>query len=58
MPAKPEAPSILFLFVWLIFMVGMIVTYIIVLIALWRTMKAHERIAERFGAIAEKFQLK
>jgi len=58
MPAKPEAPSILFLFVWLIFMVGMIVTYIIVLIALWRTMKAHERIAERIGAIAEKFQLK
>ena len=32
----------------------MIVTYIMVLIALWRGMKAHEKIAKALSEIAEK----
>jgi uncharacterized membrane protein len=37
---------------------GMIVAWIIVLVAWWRGMKAHEKIAEKLSEIADKFQPK
>ena len=43
---------------WLLLMAGMFVGYVIMLIAWWRTMKAHEKIANKLSEIAEKLQLK
>jgi len=37
-------------------MSGMIVAYIIMLVAWWRAMKAHEKIANKLSEIADKFQ--
>lgn len=41
-----------FFLIWLAMMVGMIVGYIILLVALWRAMKAHEAIARSASDIA------
>ena len=43
----------LFFLIWLAMMVGMIVGYIILLVALWRAMKAHEAIARSASDIAD-----
>ena len=40
------------------FMGGLVVTYVIMLIAFWRGMKAHEKIAEKLSEIADKLPLK
>lgn len=39
---------------WLLMMAPMIIGWIIVIIALWRGMKAHERIADTLTALAQK----
>ena len=44
----------LFFIIWLLMMVGMIVGYTILLIAIWRAMKAHESIADSVKTIANK----
>jgi len=44
----------LFLFIWLLLMGGMLVGYIILLVAIWRGMKAHESIAHSLYTIAQK----
>jgi hypothetical protein len=41
---------------WLSIMIGIIGGYIIMLIALWRTMKAHEAIAQTLKAIARQLE--
>lgn len=44
----------LFFVIWLLMMGGMIVGWIIFLIALWRGMKAHESIAENLKEALSK----
>jgi nitrate/nitrite transporter NarK len=56
--AMPPVLGIIFGIIWFLFMGGMIVAYIVMLIAAWRLMKAHEKIADKLNQLAEKFQLK
>ncbi len=44
----------LFFLIWLLMMGGAIVGYIVLIIAVWRGMKAHESIALSLERIAEK----
>ncbi|MFO7974486.1 MAG: hypothetical protein R6V12_07620 [Candidatus Hydrogenedentota bacterium] len=44
----------LFFLIWLLLMGGMIVGWIVFLVAIWRGMKAHESIALSLERIAEK----
>ena len=46
--------GILFFFVWFAMMAGMVVGWILLLIAIWRGMKAHESIANSVAFIAQK----
>ena len=52
------APPAVAIIVGIIYSASIITGYVIVLIALWRGMKAHERIAEKVGEIADKLQQK
>ena len=45
-PLNNYLTGIIFLAIWLILMLGMIIGWITLLIAVWRGMKAHESIAE------------
>ena len=47
-----------FMIVWFIFMVGMVIGYAFMLVALWRASKAHQAIAESVKEIAEHLKLK
>ena len=62
MPPKTEAlppqVAIIITLIWLVIMGTMVVSYIIVLITLWKGMRAHQKIAEKLGEIADKLQLK
>jgi hypothetical protein len=42
------------LMIWFIFTIGVIVGWVIFLVAVWRGMKAHESIAESMKQIADK----
>jgi hypothetical protein len=44
----------LFFIIWLMMVLGMIVGWVVLLIAVWRGMKAHESIALSLERIAEK----
>jgi uncharacterized membrane protein len=46
------ALGILFFLLWVIVMVAFIATWIIVLVAVWRGMKAHERVADALESLA------
>jgi len=52
--AMGTAAGGIFFLVWVIAMIGMVVGYIIFLVAIWRGMKAHESIAETLKQIAQK----
>jgi uncharacterized membrane protein (DUF485 family) len=52
------AAGIVFTIIWILAMGGMIVGYVIMLIAWWRAMRAHEKIADKLSAILDKLQLK
>ena len=54
MPTANAAAGGLIFLLWLFMMCGMIVGYIILLVAIWRGMKAHESIAESIHIIASK----
>ncbi len=56
--AMPPAAGLILGIVWFLFMGGMIVGYVIMLIAWWRAMKAHEKIADKLNQIADKLQAK
>ncbi len=43
-----------FFLIWLLLMVGMIVGFVLTIVALWRGMKAHEKIAENLQAVLLK----
>jgi hypothetical protein len=46
-------PQGVFFAVWLLMMIGMVVGYIIFLVAIWRAMIAHESIAGSLRKLAE-----
>ena len=52
----PAAMGGLFFVIWLVMMLGMIIGWIIVIIALWRGMKAHERIASTLDTLAQSLR--
>jgi len=58
MPLRQEmmqpAIAVIVGIIWLLIMIGVVVGYTFMLIAWWRAMKAHEKIAEKIGEIAEK----
>jgi hypothetical protein len=51
-------PGLIFVGIWLLMMGGMLVGYIILLIAVWRAMKAHESISETLKEIAAAYRAK
>jgi hypothetical protein len=53
-PSASPVVGAVFAIIWLIFMLGAAVTYVIMLIAGWRLMKAHEKIADKLSDIANK----
>ncbi|HIE10775.1 MAG TPA: hypothetical protein EYP62_04120 [Kiritimatiellae bacterium] len=46
--------GLIFLFFWIAMMGGMAVGYIIFLVALWRTMRAHEQIARTLKELSSR----
>ena len=52
----PGILGIVFLLVWLVMMVGMVGSWVILIIAVWRGMKAHESVARSLKTIADKPQ--
>ena len=50
----PGIFGIAFFLIWLAMMVGMVGGWVIVIIAVWRGMKAHESVARSLKAIADK----
>jgi glucose-6-phosphate dehydrogenase assembly protein OpcA len=62
MPPKdapmPPAIAIVMLVVYLLFLGGMLGFSIIMLVAWWKAMRAHQKIAEKLGEIADKLPLK
>jgi len=58
-PTGPGAAlAAVFGIVWFVFMIGIAVSYIIMLIAAWRAMRAHEKLADKVGEIADKLSVK
>ncbi|KPJ61842.1 MAG: hypothetical protein AMS15_05680 [Planctomycetes bacterium DG_23] len=54
----PAIGGIFFIFLWLLWFGGFIVGYIIMLIAIWRAMKAHENISQTLLRIALNYEKK
>jgi len=54
----PAIGGIFFFFFWLLIMGAMLVPYIIMLIAMWRAMKAHESIAQTLLRISLNYEKK
>ena len=54
MESSGAAVGGLFFIIWLLMMGGMILGFILFLIALWRGMKAHESVARSLKQIANK----
>jgi len=54
---QPQVAAVLGI-IWLLFMAGMIVSYLVMLIALWKGMRAHQKIAQALSQIADKLQVK
>jgi hypothetical protein len=44
----------IFYLIWLLFVIGAIIGWIVFLVAVWRGMRAHESIAESMRRISEK----
>ena len=56
MPIQQAAVGGVFFLIWGLMMLGALCGYIILLVALWRAMKAHESIARSAGDIARTFR--
>jgi len=54
MPGGGFAAAGVFFVLWLLLMAGFVVGWIIFLVALWRGMKAHERIASALDILAQR----
>lgn len=48
----------LLVLIWLLLMVGGLISYIILLVAIWRTMRAHESIATALKDLANHLKSK
>ena len=48
----------IFFFLWFVMMMAMVAGYVILLVALWRGMKAHESIARTLEQIADSMPLR
>jgi uncharacterized membrane-anchored protein YhcB (DUF1043 family) len=57
-PEMSPVTTMIFAIVWLFFILGMAIGYVVMLIVWWRTMKAHQKIADKLSEIADKFQPK
>jgi hypothetical protein len=51
-----QGGSIIFLAIWAVMMILMLGGWVVVLIAIWRGMKAHESLAESVKRISEDIQ--
>ena len=51
-------PGLIFFGIWFVMMGGMLVGYIILLVAAWRAMRAHESISETLKEIAAAYRAK
>ncbi|MHB9093438.1 MAG: hypothetical protein ACYC21_02100 [Eubacteriales bacterium] len=54
----PAVAGGLFFLVWLAMMIGMVVGYVVIIIAVWRGMKAHESIAGTLKEISDNLRTK
>ena len=52
----PAIPGIIFILIWLVVLVGVVASWVILIVAVWRGMKAHESVARSLKVIAEKSQ--
>ena len=55
-PFQLPVGGILFFLVWLLMLGGFLLGYIILLVALWRAMRAHESIADTLKDIANNLR--
>ena len=62
MPPKtdemPPAVAIVILLIWFLMLIGIVGGYAVIIVAFWRLMKAHEKLAQKIGEIAQKLQIK
>jgi hypothetical protein len=56
MPGSNMAAGGVFFVVWGLMMLGMFAGYLVLLIAIWRGMKAHESVARTLADIARTFR--
>ena len=54
MPGTPGVAELAFLLVWLLMMAGGLIGYIILLVAIWRLMRAHESVADSLKELVQK----
>lgn len=52
--AVPAIGGLFFVLLWLLMMAGGLIGYIILLVAIWRLMRAHESVAESLKELAQK----
>lgn len=52
--AVPAIGGLFFVLLWLLMMAGGLIGYIILLVAIWRLMRAHESVAESLRELARK----
>ncbi len=57
-PAMPPQVAAIVGIIWLLFMAGIAASYVIMLVAMWKGMRAHQKIAEALNQIADKLQAK
>ena len=57
-PGMPAAAGAVFGLVWFVFMMGVVIVWIVLLVAVWRAMKAHESIADSLNSIASTLAAK
>jgi len=57
-PSVPPQVAAIVGVIWLLFMAGVATSYVIMLVALWKGMRAHQKIAEALNQIADKLQAK
>ena len=52
----PAIGGLFFILLWLLMMAGGLIGYIILLVAIWRLMRAHESVAESLKELARKLE--
>jgi hypothetical protein len=52
----PAIGGLFFILLWLLMMAGGLIGYIVLLVAFWRLMRAHESLAESLKDVARKLE--